>query len=269
MIGSLFSGIGGLELGLERAGLGAVAWQVESDPWCRAVLARHWPEAQRYEDARATDFRLLPRARLLCGGWPCQPVSVAGKRRAQEDPRWLWPEIRRALQEQEPAAFVGENVLGLRTAGLRDVLADLAALGFDAEWADLSAAALGAPHLRRRLFLVATHPDRIQLHEQPGWLSRALRALPRLPVDAGALGAVADADGLRRLESAWCLANKWRWPEQCSWSFDPFARVDDGISERLGERTRAARALGNAVVVACAEAVGQALVAATSEGRAA
>lgn len=261
MIGSLCSGIGGLELGLERAGLGPVAWQVESDPFCRAVLARHWPAAERFEDVRATNFRLLPRVRILCGGWPCQPVSVAGRRKAQADARWLWPEVARALEEQAPPVFIGENVPGLLSAGMRDVLADLARLGFDAEWETLSATHLGAPHLRRRMFLVATHPDRIQLRDEPGWLQRAL-ASSCAPIDRATLetSAVADADGKRRLESARRLANQRGWSELVGWDFDPLARMDDGIPQRLGERTAAARALGNAVVVPVAEAVGRALM---------
>lgn len=263
MIGSLFSGIGGLELGLERAGLGPVLWQVERDPWCRAVLARHWPNALRFDDAATISFASLPRARVLCGGWPCQPVSVAGKRRGQEDPRWLWPHVVRALEEQAPAAFVGENVPGLLSAGMRGVLVDLARLGFDAEWATVGAAHFGAPHVRRRVFLVATHPDRIHVHEQPGWLTRALRATQApTPVDAVPRGNVADADSKRRLEHSIRLAHERGWAEHCGWSFDPLARVDDGIPERLGERGAARKALGNAVCPPVAEAVGRALTSA-------
>lgn len=260
MIGSLCSGIGGLELGLERAGLGPVAWQVESDPFCRAVLARHWPEAKRFDDVRATDFRLLPRVRVLCGGWPCQPVSVAGSRRAQADERWLWPEVVRALEEAEPPIFVGENVPGLLSAGMRDVLADLARLGFDAEWETVSAAHLGAPHLRYRVFLVATHPDRIAMRADPGWIARALREAT-VPIYQSSLEgcSVANADGQRRLEQARRVANERGWSQHCGWNFDPLEGVDDGISKRVGERTRAAKALGNAVVSQVAEVIGRAI----------
>lgn len=88
-IGSLFSGIGLLELGLEQAGLGSVAWQCEIDPWCRRVLAKHWPEAERFDDVRT----IRPRATdVICGGFPCQPFSLAGKQRGLEDERWLWPD---------------------------------------------------------------------------------------------------------------------------------------------------------------------------------
>lgn len=91
MIGSLFSGIGGLELGLERAGLGPVAWQVESDPFCRAVLARHWPQATRYTDVRLVRGAALAPVDVLCGGFPCQDVSDAGLRAGG-----AWPALRGA-----------------------------------------------------------------------------------------------------------------------------------------------------------------------------
>src|SRR5688500_13405878 len=119
-IGSLFSGIGGLELGLERAGLGHVVWQVEKDAYCRAVLARHWPEAERFEDV--CEFHPAGPVDLLCGGFPCQPWSVAGKQRGAADERHLWPEFARIIAESEPCIVVGENVPGLRARGLRLVL---------------------------------------------------------------------------------------------------------------------------------------------------
>lgn len=198
-IGSLFSGVGGLELGLERAGLGPVLWQAESDPYCRRVLARHWPEARRYTDVRHVDAH-ADRVDVVCGGFPCQPVSVAGQRRAQADERWLWPEFARVVRELRPAWVVAENVPGLRSAGLRDVLADLAALGFDAEWSCLSAAQVGAPHLRRRLFLVASHPDRASLRDEPGWLGRACGSAAAVASDDGAGGVAPDAARVDRDE---------------------------------------------------------------------
>lgn len=172
-VGSLFSGIGGLELGLERAGFGPVRWQAEADAYCRRVLARHWPEARRYSDVRDIDADAAD-VGLVCGGFPCQPVSTAGRRRAQLDERWLWPEFVRIIGALDPAAVVVENVVGLRSAGLSDVLADLAAVGMDAEWACLAAADLGAPHVRRRIFIVGVRPG---AHDpEPGWLARACDA---------------------------------------------------------------------------------------------
>jgi DNA (cytosine-5)-methyltransferase 1 len=139
-IGSLFSGVGGLELGLEACGLGPVLWQCDSDPAARAVLARHWPEVRRYEDVREVITGAVAPVAVLCGGFPCQPVSVAGKRQGQKDPRWLWPFFAAVVARLRPGLVFIENVPGLRSAGLRDVLADLADLGYDAQWDVFSAA---------------------------------------------------------------------------------------------------------------------------------
>jgi site-specific DNA-cytosine methylase len=238
-IGSLFSGIGGLELGLERAGVGRVVWQVERDAFCRSVLERHWPHATRYDDVRSVGRSTLASVDGICGGFPCQPVSVAGKRRAQADDRWLWPDFARIVEEFGPRFVVIENVPGLRTAGLRDVLSDLARLGFDAEWSTLSAAEVGAPHGRERLFIVATHPDRLRVRDEPGWLSRACgtaaavtrRALEGLPP--------ADTDPLRRLEQARRFAEVGGWPGHVGWELGSIARVDDWASPRGGPRPTA------------------------------
>lgn len=291
---SLFTGYGGLDLGLERAGLGRTAVQAEIDPWCREVERRHWPDAQRFNDVREVTRDSVGPCDLICGGFPCQPVSVAGKRAGQSDERWLWPEYARIVAELAPAFVVVENVPGLRTLGLRDVLADLAALGFDAEWTCFRAWDLGAPHLRDRFWLVATHADRARVHEQPGWLERSLRSRAAIAQDLGADGLTdadrlavaslvsersdsagpgdahgrgalgvgsANADAVRRLEQARLFAIQRGWAEHCSWTLDPAPRVDDGPTAGLarGGRERARKAAGNGVVVACAQAVGQAL----------
>ena len=127
---SLFAGIGGLELGLERAGM-TVVGQVEIDPYCRRVLAKHWPEVPRHDDVRTAvewwrggDPR--PVVDLVCGGFPCQPVSVAGQRLAQADPRWLWPAFHTVVRGLRPRYVLVENVPGLLAAGMGDVLGDLA-----------------------------------------------------------------------------------------------------------------------------------------------
>src|SRR6266576_2094213 len=99
--GSLFAGIGGLDLGLERAGW-TCRWQVEINPFCRRILAQHWPTVERYGDIRTLDLERVERVDLICGGFPCQPVSVAGKRLAQADARWLWPEFSRVVRALRP-----------------------------------------------------------------------------------------------------------------------------------------------------------------------
>lgn len=180
IFGSLFSGIGGLDLGLERAGM-ECAWQVEIDPWCQRVLARHWPAVPRFGDIREVE-RLSP-VDLICGGFPCQPVSLAGSRRGADDERWLWPEFARTIRLLRPRFVLVENVPGLASSGMGEVLGDLASLGFDAEWESLPAAAFGAPHLRYRIFIVA-HARRDELQDpgrggSPESEGSDLSALPR------------------------------------------------------------------------------------------
>src|SRR5688572_3769518 len=157
---SLFSGIGGLELGLERAGM-TVVGQVEIDPFCRRVLAKHWPDVPRHDDVRTCVewWRSGPRpaVHVVAGGFPCQPFSSSGLRRGVADERWGWPWMFDVVRELRPDVVLVENVADLLR--YRDafgwLLGDLAELGFDAEWDVLSACAVGAPHPRERLFLVA------------------------------------------------------------------------------------------------------------------
>jgi DNA (cytosine-5)-methyltransferase 1 len=162
-VGSLFAGIGGFELGLERAGL-EIAWQVEVDPYCRAVLEERFPAARRFEDVREVGAATLEPVDLVCGGFPCQDLSFAGKGAGIDGARsGLWSEFARIVRELRPCYVLVENVPGLLTgkgkrwdrAPVGRVLGDLAEIGYDAEWACLSAAEFGAPHLRKRVWIVA------------------------------------------------------------------------------------------------------------------
>lgn len=200
-IGSLFSGIGGLELGLERAGLGPVLWQVEREPFCRQVLARHWPQAERFDDVRAVGASVLRPVDVICGGFPCQPVSVAGKGKAQADDRWLWPEFARIVGEVRPRFVVCENVPGLVRRGLADVVAGLDGLGYAVVGTRLSAADVGAPHKRERVFLVA-YPKRESLRLEQGRGSGQGGERAAIVADNGRSRDLADAngDGLEGLE---------------------------------------------------------------------
>ena len=152
-VGSLFTGIGGLDLGLEAAGM-RVLWQCESDAYCREVLAKRWPGVPCYPDARSLPYD-VPAVDLVCGGFPCQPVSLAGPQLGTADERWLWPDFARALRLLRPRYALLENVPGLTVRGMGDVLGALAALGYSAEWGCVPAAAVGAPHLRWRIFILA------------------------------------------------------------------------------------------------------------------
>jgi len=163
-IGSLFSGIGGLDLGLECAlrdeGFDvSTIWQCEQDAWCRGILARHWPHALRYEDVRTVGAD-APRIDILCGGFPCQDVSVAGKGAGLAGARsGLWFEFARIARELRSRIVVVENVAALLSRGLDTVLGDLSEAGYDALWFDLRASDVGAPHRRERLFIVAWRRD--------------------------------------------------------------------------------------------------------------
>jgi DNA (cytosine-5)-methyltransferase 1 len=170
-IGSLFAGIGGLELGLEWAGVGHTVWQVEIDPFCRGVLAKHWPDAQRFEDVRTVGSHNLESVDVICGGYPCQPFSIAGNREGFADPRNMWPEFARVLGELRPRFAVLENVADHLSLGFDRTLGDIAALGYDAEWSVVSACAVGAPYPRERVFCVA-YTDRPKLGRD-GFAGRA------------------------------------------------------------------------------------------------
>lgn len=192
-VGSLFAGIGGLDLGLERAGF-EVRWQVEIDDYCKAVLRKHWPGVKQYGDIREVRGYDLEPVDLICGGFPCEDISLAsatgvgiiGKRSG------LWSEFKRILGEVRPQWALIENVPALRSRGLALVLQDLDALGFDAEWHCIPASSLGAPHQRDRIFIVA----------YPAGMFRQviIRGEPHRDIQADAIGPYswlnADADGL-------------------------------------------------------------------------
>jgi DNA (cytosine-5)-methyltransferase 1 len=226
----LFAGIGGLSLGLERAGF-AVVGQVEIDPFCRSVLARHWPEVPRHDDVRTAPawWRSEPRpdVDVVAGGFPCQPVSQAGRRLVQSDPRWLWPLMADTIASLRPRWVIAENVPGLRTRGLADVLADLRRLGYRARPGIIAACEMGAPHPRKRLFVLAhAEGERCRPRRRDG--SHARTAAGERP------------DGPRPDRRSW-------------WADEP--RLDR-VAYGLPGRVDRARALGNAVVPQVAEHIG-------------
>lgn len=147
----LFSGIGGFSLGLERTGGFRTVAFCEIDPFCRRVLAKHWPEVPCYEDVRTLTADTLARdgitVDVICGGFPCQDLSFAGKRAGLEGDRsGLWGEYARIIREVRPQFVIVENVPGLLSLGLGDVLGDLAAGGYDAVWDCIPAAARRSRH---------------------------------------------------------------------------------------------------------------------------
>jgi DNA (cytosine-5)-methyltransferase 1 len=225
-IGSLFAGIGGLELGLEWAGVGHTVWQVEIDPFCRDVLATHWPDAQRFEDVRAVGAHNLERVDVICGGFPCVEISSAGKKRGHNiGASSLWKEMIRVVSELHPRFVVIENAADLRLRGLGEILGCLDAIGYDAEWHTIASCALGAPHSRKRLFVVAYANDRNEPDGSVNAETPGVCEVPRCTPDWGTARAA------------------------------PLG-VDDG----LPGRTHRLHALGNAVVPQVAEVVGRRLL---------
>lgn len=153
--GSLFAGIGGFDLGFERAGM-VCKWQVEIDEYANRVLAKHWPNVRRWPDVRTWPQPDTERVDVICGGFPCQDISYAGNGAGIHGERsGLFFEAMRIVREMGPRIVVLENVAALLTRGMGDVLGTLASLGFDAEWEVIPACAFGAPHSRERVFVIA------------------------------------------------------------------------------------------------------------------
>ena len=156
---SLCSGIGGADLAAEWTGAITVAGQVEIDPFCQHILAKHWPHVPRKGDIREVRGDEFGDIDITVAGFPCQPHSLAGKRKGSSDERNLWPEVKRLLSTIKPRWFVGENVPGLLSVEdgrfYGSILADLDALGYRCAWGVYGAGEVGAPHQRERIFLVA------------------------------------------------------------------------------------------------------------------
>ena len=282
-VGSLFSGIGGLDLGLERAGM-KVIWQSEIDLYCNKVLKKHWPEVPNYGNIKEIDWQTIPRPDVICGGYPCQPFSTAGKRRGTDDPRHLWPWVRTAISELRPRYAILENVRGHISMGGLQVIGELAEVGYDAEWRVVSAAGLGAPHRRDRIIIVAYPIDQRQQswkgesepklnrlcfneaqHERSTANNQRMAATKELAYSEGECsnGRQPRSDNAQRAEkglqeqigtsgtNAAHFANYWQVEPNVG-------RVADGVSARVDRL----RGLGNAVVPQVAEYIGRLVMAA-------
>ena len=231
-LGSLFSGIGGAELGFEWTGRFKTVFQVEIEPFQRSILAKHWPDVPRFEDVHDVGIKNLPPCDVLVGGFPCQSISPAGARGGISTGKSaIWKEYARVIGELRPRAVVIENSSHIRTRGLDVVLTDLASLGYDAEWHPITAASVGAPHLRERMFVVA-YPSQPRLEG----VHDAERRIYLQPTE-----------GQTR--------RQWR-PEP------PLHRVAYGLPRGLaGERNSRLKALGNAIVPRVAQYVAERLLA--------
>jgi DNA (cytosine-5)-methyltransferase 1 len=250
-VGSLFAGIGGFDLAAERVGW-EVKWQVEIDPFCRRVLEKHWPDVRRYQDVRRVHggpirgiffnglcygcSDCVAPVDVLCGGFPCQDISYAGDGLGIGGPRsGLWKEYKRLVGELRPRYVVVENVAALLDRGMGVVLGDLAALGYDAEWSVVSACAVGAPHTRERVWIVA-YPTGYRLE---GVLRQAAPQAPHdLPLEA--------LDAWHRAGDPFC-----DWPELLAGSC--VRRVADGVAKRVDRPKHRIKAVGNTIVPQIAE----------------
>lgn len=277
----LFSGIGGFSLGLERAGMQTVAF-CEIDPFCRQVLAKHWPDVPIYTDIRELSADAIgSTVDVICGGYPCQPFSTAGKRRGQQDDRHLWPEYLRLIRELRPTWIIGENVAGHISMGLDDVLADLEREGYAWEAFVIPAVAVDAKHRRDRVWIVghansdsqSNGTKHAEMAELPSLANTSSRRCclqssgenkqsrgtetvsasiasdsdsERLEVRQGQ-----DASGSRQVCGTE-LGGISRWPAE-----PPVGRVANGVPRRVDRL----RALGNAVVPQIPEIIGQAIMA--------
>lgn len=154
-LGSMFTGYGGLDMAVNAVLGSETAWHCEIEPAAIKLLEHHYPGVPNLGNVSAIDWTQVEPVDAIAAGFPCQPISYAGKGLMQNDPRWLWPIAARAISVLRPRFVFLENVSALTRRGLVDVLADLAALGFDAEWECVRASDIGAPHERARLFIYA------------------------------------------------------------------------------------------------------------------
>jgi DNA (cytosine-5)-methyltransferase 1 len=170
-IGSLCSGYRGLDMAVEEVFGGTTAWVSDVDPGANKILAHRWPTTPNIGDLTTARWEDVEPVDIVCGGYPCQPFSTAGKRKGTDDARHLWPFIAGALGVLRPRVAIFENVANHLRLGFDTVLRDLAEIGFDAEWCLVRADEVGAPHQRKRLLFLAWPSDT----EGPGLPRQGLR----------------------------------------------------------------------------------------------
>lgn len=273
----LFSGIGGFSLGLERAGMETVAF-CEIDPYCQKILKKHWPNTPIYPDIKKIKGSDFENVDILCGGFPCQPYSNAGKQKAEKDDRDLWPEMFRVIKEVRPRWVIGENVAGFINLGMPRTKTDLESIGYTLLPFEIPACALGARHGRNRVWIVA-HSNGPELRDKSGGRGRKGWEGENAPSSFSALWDVTDFDseGFRDQTNAAQEENNKRIrqgdggtktaPDLCArWTSESgVVRVIHGISpglDRDGEERRKQRvaALGNTVIPQIPELIGRAIL---------
>ena len=278
----LFSGIGGFSLGLERAGPFRTVAFCEREPFPQAVLKKHWPEVPIYDDVRTIPTDELGRIDLICGGFPCQPWSVAGQQRGAEDDRDLWPVMASLIEKLRPQFVIGENVRGFvnEPLGLKRSLSDLESIGYQAVPFIIPACAVGAPHRRDRVWILGYSENKRREKRENFRRPRAENKQNKRPSLWGESGGsskdVADAgrhatrpreemdgDKAKRSQGIFNATNSSEDVSTSStsrWLPEPdVGRVAHGVRRRVDRL----KALGNAIVPQIAEEIGHAIVAAT------
>ena len=245
--GSLFSGIGGFDLAAEWMGWENV-FQVEKDSFCQKVLAKNFPNTARYGDIKefgGTKYRGA--VDIISGGFPCQPFSVAGKRKGKEDDRFLWPEMLRIIREVKPSFIVGENVTGIIGLALDQVLTEVEAQGYHAETFIIPACAVSAPHRRDRVWIVAHSNRHRESDESCNGYSRRR--------ELGSTTANTDSQGLQGCKINGSVRTLWKIGEQYAagyvppdWQEFPTQPPVCGRNDGIPNRVDRIKALGNAIV---------------------
>lgn len=247
-IGSLFSGIGGIEVGFDKAGFETI-WFVEKDKYAQQVIKKNWgADAVIYDDITKLDFKTVPKVDILTGGFPCQDISTAGKGIGITGSRSsLWRYYKKAIRVLRPQVAFVENVSILTGRGLDVVLGDLASIGYDAEWYCVPASAVGAPHQRDRLFVISYLQGKRKRD-----VSKEQSRDDKSDVSGGSKK-VSNTGGTRleRTESKGS-----QFVEHCGWISEPQVdRMADGVSLRVDR----VRCLGNSVVPQVAEIFAKAI----------
>ena len=267
----LFSGIGGFSLGLERAGMKTVAF-CEVDKKCQQVLKKHWPGVPIFDDVSTLKGEDIEETvDVICGGFPCQDISLAGKGAGLEGERsGLWTEFHRLIKEIKPKYAIIENVSALRSRGLDQVLREISEIGYDAEWHCITAASIGAPHRRDRVWIVAYPRDSKRRDSITGSLGRDGE---RKLEERIRTSETTETTGSRQTSESMAYANSKRLERQREissriseelkdpsytrwWAVEPpVGRVAHGVSGRVDRLKQ----LGNAVVPQIPELIGRAI----------
>lgn len=263
----LFSGIGGFSLGLERTGGFKTVAFCEIDPFCRKVLAKHWPHVPCYKDVRELNLEQLSQdgitADVITGGFPCQDISLAGKRAGLEGARsGLWKEYRRLVSEIRPNIIVVENTPGLLSLGMGTVLGDLASLGYDAEWHCISAAYVGADHIRDRVWIIAYAVERQPELER--WTAKPSSQMAKNASDALCSGLSKRLDPRENCQDAGRVSAGLGLALSAAPSFPGKYRKHKPVLGRgvhgVSNRVDRIAALGNSVVPQITELIGRAIM---------